>query len=236
VRRLPPLNALRAFEAAGRHQSFARAADELHVTHGAVSRHVRLLEQHLGVALFHRRAHGVELTGQGRALLPELTASFERIGLAARKVAADREIRVVAQPTLAARWLVPRLQRLHDLHPDLRVSLGLFLEGYDEFYRGGFDLGFGCHETERGRPEGIEAVPLRRLVLAPVCAPALLRGAPRSAGRPNWPATSSCTPRPAGRTGGGGCGPPASRRRAPSTGRPSRRWRWRSAPRRAGSA
>ena len=108
--RLPPLNALRAFEAAARHKSFARAADELCVTQGAVSRHVRLLEQHLGVALFRRRPHGVELTGRGGDLLPELTASFERIGRAARRVAeAGREIRVAAEPTVAGRWLVPRL-------------------------------------------------------------------------------------------------------------------------------
>ena len=104
--RLPPLNALRAFEAAARHKSFARAADELCVTQGAVSRHVRLLEQHLGAALFRRRPHGVELTGRGGDLLPELTASFERIGRAARRVAeAGREIRVAAEPTVAGAGL-----------------------------------------------------------------------------------------------------------------------------------
>ena len=67
--RLPPPNALRAFEAAARHESFARAADELHVTQGAVSRHVKILEEHLGVALFRRRPQGVELTASGRTLL-----------------------------------------------------------------------------------------------------------------------------------------------------------------------
>jgi LysR family glycine cleavage system transcriptional activator len=176
--RLPPLNALRAFEAAARHKSFARAADELCVTQGAVSRHVRLLEQHLGAALFRRRPHGVELTGRGGDLLPELTASFERIGRAARRVAeAGREIRVAAEPTVAGRWLVPRLQRFHDRHPGTRVSVGLFRGDYGAFVAGGADLGIDCRGGyRRGRSAGVEGVLLRREAMSPVCAPALLRG------------------------------------------------------------
>jgi LysR family transcriptional regulator, glycine cleavage system transcriptional activator len=124
--RLPSLNALRAFEAAARHQSFARAADELHVTQGAVSRHVRLLEEELETVLFRRHARGIELTAQGRSLLPELTASFERIARAARRAAeGDRELRVASPPTLAARWLVRRLAGFRDLRPELRVTLGV---------------------------------------------------------------------------------------------------------------
>src|SRR5690242_230802 len=116
--RLPPLNALRAFEAAARHQSFVRAADELHVTQGAVSRHVKSLEQQLGAALFRRLPQGVELTAQGRVLLPELTASFERIAKAARQVAdSDRELRVGCAPTLGSRWLVRRLGRFLNRNP-----------------------------------------------------------------------------------------------------------------------
>ena len=125
--RLPPLNALRAFEAAARHESFVGAAAELHVSQGAISRHVKLLEARLGVALFHRRAQGIELTGAGRTLLPELTASFERMARAlGRLTQADREIRVIAAPTFAMRWLVPRLRHFRDLHPELRVSVGIF--------------------------------------------------------------------------------------------------------------
>lgn len=76
---LPPPNALRAFEAAARHESFARAAAELHVTQGAVSRHVKILEEHLGVALFRRRSQGVELTAPGR--LPRPPPSEARASL-----------------------------------------------------------------------------------------------------------------------------------------------------------
>jgi len=181
--RLPSLNALRAFEAAARQQSFVRAAEELHVTQGAVSRHVRLLEEELGVVLFQRRPHGVELTAQGRALLPELTASFERIARAARQVAeGDRELRVACQPTLAARWLVRRLSGFQEFRPGTHVTLGLMC-GYDDFVRGGFDLGVVPYEAGLGRPAGLEMVLLRREALAPVCAPALLEGA-GALGRP----------------------------------------------------
>jgi LysR family glycine cleavage system transcriptional activator len=174
--RLPPLNALRAFEAAARHQSFVRAADELHVTQGAVSRHVKSLEQQLGIVLFQRRAQGVELTPQGRALLPELSASFERIARAAQQATEDgRELRVGCAPTLASRWLVRRLSRFLDRHPEARVTVGLICT-HEDFQRGSYDLGITDFETDRKRPEALEAVLLRRERLAPVCAPALLKG------------------------------------------------------------
>jgi LysR family transcriptional regulator, glycine cleavage system transcriptional activator len=174
---LPPLNALRAFETAARHESFARAAEELHVTQGAVSRYVKLLEEHLGATLFRRLPQGVELTTQGRALLPELTGSFERIARAARRVAeSDRELRVGCQPTLAGRWLVRRLSGFQDLEPGIRVTLGLMCD-YEDFFRGGFDLGIVTYDLDVDRPGRLEAVLLRREALAPVCAPALLGGA-----------------------------------------------------------
>ena len=102
--RLPPLNALRAFEAAGRYRNFSRAADELNVTQGAVSRHVKLLEEHLSVALFRRRPQGLELTEQGRALLPEVSASFERIAQAARKAASFKKAERHAKAKRTARF------------------------------------------------------------------------------------------------------------------------------------
>jgi LysR family glycine cleavage system transcriptional activator len=229
---------LRAFEAAARHQSFARAADELHVTQGAVSRHVRLLEDELGTVLFRRHARGIELTAQGRALLPELTASFERIARAARRAAdGDRELRVASPPTLAARWLVRRLAGFRDLRPDLRVALGVNCS-YDDFFRGGFDLGIADHDMDRDRPPGLEAVLLRREALTPVCAPALLR---EDRGGLREPSDLErhvlLHPHPAGRTGGSGRGRPGSRGGSPRrAGRCSPRWRWRSPPRRAASA
>jgi LysR family transcriptional regulator, glycine cleavage system transcriptional activator len=145
------------------------------VTQGAVSRHVRLLEEELGTVLFRRHARGIELTAQGRSLLPELTASFERIARAARRAAGgDRELRVASPPTLAARWLVRRLAGFRDLRPELRVTLGVNCS-YDDFFRGGFDLGIADHDMDLDRPAGLEAVLLRREALTPVCAPALLR-------------------------------------------------------------
>ena len=172
--RLPPLNALRAFEAAARHESFALAAAELHVTQGAISRHVRLLEEHLGVLLFRRRAQGVELTAAGRLLLPELSAAFARIARAAARVgAAERELRVIAAPTFALRWLVPRLPRLRARHPELRVSVGLFNNRPDEFTEGGWDLGIDALDGAARRQARLDVVKLRDEALTPLCAPAL---------------------------------------------------------------
>ena len=107
--RLPPLNALRAFEAAARHGGFIEAAAELHVTRGAISRHVKLLEDHLGRALFHRTARGVTLTRAGADLLPVLTDAFRRIAEGASRVADRTGIRVICPPATSIRWLLPRL-------------------------------------------------------------------------------------------------------------------------------
>jgi LysR family glycine cleavage system transcriptional activator len=176
--RLPSLNALRVFEAAARHRSFVRAADELHVTQGAVSRHVKLLEAELGVTLFKRQPHGVELTAQGKSLLPELTASFERIARAARLVRdSDRDLRVACAPTLAGRWLVRRLSRFLDRQPGARVTLA-HMCGYDDFFRGDFDIGITDSEIARDQPEGLDSVLLRREAIAPVCVPDLLEKVP----------------------------------------------------------
>lgn len=173
--RLPPLNALRAFEAAARQESFARAAQELHVSQGAISRHVKLLEARLGVALFRRHPQGIELTGPGRALLPELTAALERIARAVGRVTqAEREIRVIAAPTFAMRWLVPRLPRFRDLHPDLRVSVGIFRQGFEDMREGGYDIGINSMDGDFVPPAEIERLLLRPEALTPICAPSLL--------------------------------------------------------------
>ncbi|HMR32416.1 MAG TPA: LysR substrate-binding domain-containing protein [Geminicoccaceae bacterium] len=173
--RLPPLNALRVFEAAARHESFARAAQELHVSQGAVSRHVKLLEARLGVALFRRHPQGIELTAPGRALLPELTAALERIARAvARATRAEREIRVIAAPTFAMRWLVPRLPRFRDRHPELRVSVGIFRDSFEDMREGAYDIGINALEGEFAPPPDVERTRLRREVLTPICAPGLL--------------------------------------------------------------
>ena len=125
-RRLPSLNGLRAFEAAGRHGSFTAAAKELNVTQTAISRMVRLLEQRIGFALFRRHANTLELTAQGRAFLSGLTNSFDSIARLAEQVAAMRAgpvLTVGVGPTLAVNWLIPRLNGFYRKHPEVEVRM-----------------------------------------------------------------------------------------------------------------
>jgi LysR family transcriptional regulator, regulator of gene expression of beta-lactamase len=126
ARQLPSLNGLRAFEAAGRHSSFKRAAQELNVTQTAVSHMVRLLEQRLGYALFRRKPNRLELTAQGRALLVGLTDAFDTIARLSDRVAAMRAgpvLTVGLGPTLAVSWLIPRLTNFYRKHPDIEVRM-----------------------------------------------------------------------------------------------------------------
>jgi LysR family glycine cleavage system transcriptional activator/LysR family transcriptional regulator of beta-lactamase len=126
ARRLPSLNGLRAFEAAGRHGSFTAAAQELGVTQTAVSRMVRLLEQRLGFPLFRRHANALELTPQGQAFRSGLTDSFDSIARLAEQVAAMRSgpvLTVGVPPTLAVNWLIPRLIGFYRSHPDVEVRM-----------------------------------------------------------------------------------------------------------------
>ncbi|MDZ7813350.1 MAG: LysR substrate-binding domain-containing protein [Ideonella sp.] len=124
--RLPPLNALRAFEAAGRLGSLVAAARELHVTHPAVGRHIKLLEERLGVALLERRARGVELTPQGRRYHAQVSEAFGLLSAATDELCSDTQadwLRLVVTPGLAMRWLQPRLPAFRQQHPALKVSL-----------------------------------------------------------------------------------------------------------------
>jgi DNA-binding transcriptional LysR family regulator len=124
-RRLPPLNALRAFEAAGRLGRMTRAADELSVTPGAISRQVRQLEEALGAPLFEGAKQRPALTHAGRLLLPALSAAFDQIEAAVRAVADDPggTLAVSCFSTFTMRWLLPRLHRFHAAHPDIDVRL-----------------------------------------------------------------------------------------------------------------
>src|ERR1700712_1957271 len=129
--RLPPLNALRNFEAVARHGSFAAAAAELHVTHWAVGKQIRLLEDWFGVPLFRRLARGVVLTDEGAGLLGDVTGAFERLADGAARLRHDEfasrpsgVVRVNVMPSFAACWLLPRLGDFHARYPgiDVRVS------------------------------------------------------------------------------------------------------------------
>jgi len=125
-RRLPPLNALRAFEAAARHLSFAVAARELHVTPAAISHQIKGLEAHLGVELFRRRNRGLEPTPAARACLPRLSEGFDRIAEAVERLRAEAEsasLNVSSAPSFATKWLAPRLHRFASAHPELDVRI-----------------------------------------------------------------------------------------------------------------
>lgn len=134
--RLPPLTALRAFDAAARHMSFARAADELNVTPAALSFQIKSLEEHLGQPLFRRLTRAVELTEAGRALAPGAADGFATLSAAwraARRVGDARGLTVTAGPAFTAKWLAPRLYDFAQAHPDiqLRLSTGLSLLDLD---------------------------------------------------------------------------------------------------------
>ena len=126
MRRLPPLKAVRTFEAAARHLSFTRAADELHVTQAAVSHQIKALEEWLGVTLFRRQTRGVLLTDAGQAYLPALTGALDAIDRATRDLLRSGQagiLTISALASFAAKWLVPRLGRFADRHPDISVRI-----------------------------------------------------------------------------------------------------------------
>jgi LysR family glycine cleavage system transcriptional activator len=176
-RRLPSLNALKAFEAAARLESFTEAAGELFVTHAAVSRHVRDLEEWLGTQLFLRTGRGVELTEAGRRFADRLTPTFDELAEATREAAAVgdvRELKVTVEPAIASRWLVPRLGRFNDLHPDIELSIDPTTELAD-FRFGAVDVGI---RYGAGSWPDVEAVKLTDAVIFPVCAPKLIKDRP----------------------------------------------------------
>jgi LysR family glycine cleavage system transcriptional activator len=125
AKRLPPLSALRPLEAAARLESFSRAAEELHLTHGAVSRQVRALEEHLGADLFTRHGKRVALTPTGRAFAERVRAALEEIARAADEAGGKRDNRLTVSvlPSFASRWLMPRLIRFMDANPGVEVNV-----------------------------------------------------------------------------------------------------------------
>ncbi|HEX7030222.1 MAG TPA: transcriptional regulator GcvA [Gammaproteobacteria bacterium] len=176
MRDLPPLNALRAFDAAARHLSLTRAAAELHVTHGAVSRQIKELEGFLGRTLFHRRPRGLELTSEGRLLAFTAGKVFEDLReavLALRDVRQPGVITVSTVPSLAARWLVPRIAAFQAKCPDYEVRVGTSHQLVD-FRRDGVDLAL---RYGRGGWRGVYSERLFAPREFPVCAPSLLEGA-----------------------------------------------------------
>jgi LysR family glycine cleavage system transcriptional activator len=176
VDRLPPLNALRAFEAAARLSSFKLAGEELHVTPGAVSHQVVNLERFLGTKLFLRHHRRVVPTSAGRSYLREVQKSLHRIAHATEALTGslDRSIlRLKAPPTFAARWLMPRLADFHARHPDISVQV---TTSHDPVDFGSDDIDAAIfYGTDL--PRGVAGERLFREVLVPVCSRRYLRGA-----------------------------------------------------------
>ncbi len=166
--RLPPLGALRCFEAAARLQSFTRAAQELHLTHGAISRAVRSIEDALGVALFERRHQRVRLTAAGARLREAAANAFDGLEAAVRELraaAGPRPLRLSCEPTLMMRWLIPRLAGFHAQHPQIALQL---VAGGGPVPFGEVDLAIRRNDFDR---DGAHAEFLFEERIGPVCSP-----------------------------------------------------------------
>jgi len=166
------LNALRAFEAAARHLSFTRAADELCVTQAAVSHQVKALEERIGAALFRRTPRGLVLTDEGTALAPTLTESFDRMMRIVGQFEGGHRKEVLTVGvvgTFAVGWLLPRLAEFHEQHPFIDLRL---LTNNNKVDLAGESLDYAIRYGD-GAWHGVNAEPLLKAPLAPLCAPAL---------------------------------------------------------------
>jgi LysR family transcriptional regulator, glycine cleavage system transcriptional activator len=186
---LPPLNALRAFEAAARYLSFKKAAGELHVSPTAVSHQIRTLEKYLQVRLFRRLHSALELTEEAQAVVPKLREGFRYLAEAVEALRSKEGVRILsiaAPPAFVTKWLVPRLQRFVARHPDIEVRIGATMHAVDGRHAeteavaepadtrdGGSDLEirFGT-----GRYAGCRVDKLFSVNVIPVCSPRLLQG------------------------------------------------------------
>lgn len=183
MRRLPPLNALRAFEAAARHLSFTRAAEELHVTPAAVSHQIKALEEWAGAPLFRRLTREIRLTETGQAALPLIGEGLDRLADGADRLRAEEEggvLTVTVAPTFAGKWMVPRLDRFNALHPDISIRVDASM-GLVDFERDAVDcaLRFGT-----GDYPGQHVEKLFNEFAVPVCSPELLARADPPIERP----------------------------------------------------
>ena len=177
MRSLPPLTALRAFEAAARHGNFVKAAAELGVTAGAISQHIKGLEERLGIALFRRLARGVKLTEAGRAYLPGIAEGFDRLARATLQVhdsSLAGRLTITVLPSFAAGWLVRRLPSFRARHPDIDLVIRSERQTVD-LHRDDADLAI---RYGLGDFPYLEATHLMREEIFPVCAPALLNADP----------------------------------------------------------
>ena len=184
--RLPPLDCLHFFEAAGRRESFARAAEELNVSSSAVAYRVKVLEAHLGGALFERSHRGVRLNGRGRAYLKDvqrILAEIRAVTESRRGDSGTRRLKLVSVEAVAEKWLMPRLADFQSSHPGIFIELETNHRGVDPS-RHDFDIWIAyVGETAAPRPEGLFEETLYEEDLLPVCSPALIE----ARGRPGDP-------------------------------------------------
>ena len=187
--RLPPLNALKAFESAARHLSLKRAAQELSVTPAAISHQVKALEDYLGVPLFRRLSRGIELTPAARAALPKLSDGFDSLAQAVARMRPQPDsgqLTVSVAPSFAVRWLMPRLHRFFAAHPDLDVRITartrlLNKRGQDNAVERA-TIENWLEESDvailygHGDYAGYHCDKLFPLTLAPLCSPQLVHG------------------------------------------------------------
>ena len=174
---LPPLSALRAFEAAARHMSFSKAATELHVTPAAISHQIHALEEDLGVMLFHRLNRSIELTASARVLLPGLTEAFAGIQASVGRLRAHNDtgtLTVTASPSFAAKWLVLRLHRFQEKCPEVDARISA-TDALVDLGKGDYDIAI---RYGAGRYPGLDVELLMKNEVFPACSPQLLAKGP----------------------------------------------------------
>ncbi len=187
--RLPPLNALRAFEAAARHLSFRKAAEELHVTPAAISHQIKLIEDNLGVMLFRRLTRAIALSPAGQSFLPKLSEGFAQIAAAVEQLRAHDSagpLTVNAPPSFAAKWLMPRLHRFVTGYPDIDLRIVASMRLVDSHRHDAVDTMTGSEAPPQdadidirfgnGRYPHCRVDPLFTVSVTPLCSPRLLEG------------------------------------------------------------
>lgn len=175
MRRLPPLNALQTFETVARHRSFTRAAEQLCVTQGAVSRQIQALEDYFGFALFTRHAKGLTLTLEGEMLLPTVRDCFARIEEVSARLTRQRTGLALKVPTCVMRWIVPKIMRFQAECPDVQLQITTTWGHSVDFQAEPFDAAIIYGQTVG---DDVHAVPLFDERLTPVCSPELLQTTP----------------------------------------------------------
>lgn len=172
---MPPLNSIRAFEAAARHGSFVLAAEELHVTPSAVSQQIKTLEEWLQISLFKRLPRGLELTNVGKDYLPGLVEALDLIAARTADIVGKDDsnlLNVTMMPSFAAQWMVRRLEKFSNLYPDIDVRVSSLARTVD-FFNEDIDLGI---RYGGGNYPGLHVELLMTESVTPVCCPLLLQG------------------------------------------------------------